>query len=81
MGRKLWSSLEGNEGDAQDRTMKKYLVVIEPTSSGFSAYAPDLPGCIAAGQNRDEVEFNMREAIVFHLDGLREEGQPISQSI
>jgi predicted RNase H-like HicB family nuclease len=58
-------------------TMKKYLIVIEPTETGFSAYSPDLPGCISTGRTREEVELNMREAIGFHLDGLREEGQPV----
>jgi predicted RNase H-like HicB family nuclease len=56
--------------------MKKYLVVIEETSSGFSAYCPDLDGCVSTGTTRAEIENNMREAIEFHLDGLREEGCP-----
>jgi len=55
--------------------MKKYLVVIEKTLTGFSAYSPDLDGCVSTGATREEVEQNMREAIAFHLDGLREEGQ------
>lgn len=55
----------------------RYLAVIEPTATGFSAYAPDLPGCIATGATPEEVARNMREAIEFHLDGLREEGQAI----
>lgn len=59
--------------------MKKYLIVVEPTRTGFSAYSPDLPGCISSGQTREEVERNMREAIVFHLDGLREEGQEVPE--
>ncbi len=59
--------------------MKKYLILIEPTSTGFSAYSPDLPGCIATGPTREEVERNMQEAIAFHLEGLREEGQPIPE--
>lgn len=61
-------------------TMKKYLIVVEPTASGFSAYSPDLPGCIATGETRVKVERNMREAMVFHLDGLREEHQAIPES-
>ena len=56
--------------------MRKYLIVIEETATGFSAYSPDLPGCVATGSTRVEVEDNMREAISFHLDGLREEGVP-----
>jgi predicted RNase H-like HicB family nuclease len=59
--------------------MKKYLIVIEKTTSGFSAYSPDLPGCVSTGHSREEVEKNMREAIAFHLDGLREEGQPVPE--
>ena len=59
--------------------MKKYLIVIEPTKTGFSAYSPDLPGCVSTGRTREEVEQNMREAISFHLDGLREEGQVVPE--
>ncbi|MGC2230960.1 MAG: type II toxin-antitoxin system HicB family antitoxin, partial [Candidatus Acidiferrum sp.] len=59
--------------------MKKYLIVIEPTQTGFSAYSPDLPGCVSTGHTREEVEQNMREAIAFHLDGLREEGQAVPE--
>jgi predicted RNase H-like HicB family nuclease len=59
--------------------MKKYLIVIEPTKTGFSAYSPDLPGCVSTGRTRKEVEQNMREAISFHLDGLREEGQVVPE--
>jgi len=55
----------------------RYLVVIEPTKTGFSAFSPDLPGCVSTGETREEVESNMREAIEFHLDGLREEGEPV----
>ncbi len=56
--------------------MKKYLIVIETTQTRFSAYSPDLPGCVSTGGTREEIERNMREAIASHLDGLREEGQP-----
>jgi predicted RNase H-like HicB family nuclease len=57
----------------------KYLIVIEPTNTGFSAYSPDLPGCASTGQTREECEKNTHEAIEFHLDGLRVDGQPIPQ--
>jgi predicted RNase H-like HicB family nuclease len=57
----------------------KYLIVIEPTETGFSAYSPDVPGCVSTGATRDECEANMREAVDFHLDGLREEGEPIPE--
>jgi predicted RNase H-like HicB family nuclease len=59
--------------------MKKYLIVIEKTLTGFSAYSPDLDGCVSTGATREEVEQNMREAIAFHLDGLREEGQAVPE--
>ena len=52
----------------------KYLVVIEPTATGFSAYSPDLDGCVATGATLDEVQRNIQEAIEFHVDGLRSEG-------
>jgi predicted RNase H-like HicB family nuclease len=54
--------------------MKKYLIVVEETSTGYSAYSPDLPGCVSTGCTREEVERNMREAIEFHLEGMRLEG-------
>ncbi|HEX8359680.1 MAG TPA: type II toxin-antitoxin system HicB family antitoxin [Longimicrobium sp.] len=59
--------------------MKRYLVVVEPTSTGYSAYSPDLPGCISTGRTREEVEANMREAIEFHIEGLRLEGLPVPE--
>ncbi len=59
--------------------MKKYLLVMEETQAGFSVYSPDLPGCVSTGRTRKEVEQNMREAISFHLDGLREEGQTVPE--
>ena len=52
----------------------KYLVIVEETDSGFSAYSPDVPGCIATGATPDEVKREMADAISFHLDGLRAEG-------
>jgi len=57
----------------------RYLVVIEPTETGFSAYSPDLPGCVSTGATREEVERNMQEAIELHLEGLREEGYPVPE--
>lgn len=55
----------------------RYAIVIEKATGNFSAYAPDLPGCVATGNTLEEVEAEMREAIAFHLDGLREDGLPI----
>ena len=57
----------------------KYLVVIEPTDRGFSAYSPDLPRCVSTGATREEVAQNMQEAIELHLEGLREEGYPVPE--
>jgi predicted RNase H-like HicB family nuclease len=59
--------------------MKKYLVVVEKTGTGFSAYSPDLDGCVATGGTRQEVEKNMQEAIRFHLDGMASEGLAIPE--
>ncbi len=55
----------------------QYMVVVEKGANSFGAYVPDLPGCIAAGESRDEVLNLIREAIEFHIEGLREDGQPI----
>src|SRR5450631_1339960 len=51
--------------------MSRYLIIIEETGTGYSAYSPDLPGCAATGAARDSVERQMHDAIEFHLDGLR----------
>ena len=59
--------------------MKKYLIVIEETGTGFSAYSPDLPGCIATGATRADVEREMREAMNFHIEGMRLEGQAVPE--
>jgi len=53
--------------------MKRYLIVIEETGTGYSAYSPDLPGCASTGRTRSEVEGNMQQAIQLHLEGLRDE--------
>jgi predicted RNase H-like HicB family nuclease len=55
----------------------RYLVVVEKGPTSFGAYVPDLPGCVAAGETREEVLALIHEAIEFHLDGLKEDGQPI----
>ena len=54
----------------------RYLIVIEKTATGYSAYSPDLDGCVATGSTREKVERAMQEAIAFHLDGLRQDGRP-----
>jgi predicted RNase H-like HicB family nuclease len=53
--------------------MKKYLIVIERTETGYSAYSPDLPGCVSTGTTPEEVETNMADAISLHLEGLRDD--------
>ena len=57
----------------------KYAVIIEKATRNYSAYVPDLPGCVATGKTRGEAAHNIREAIAFHLDGLREDGLPIPE--
>jgi predicted RNase H-like HicB family nuclease len=60
--------------------MKKYLVIFEKTNTGYSAYSPDIEGCIATGRTRQDVEKNIQEAIVFHIEGLTIEGYVTPQS-
>jgi predicted RNase H-like HicB family nuclease len=55
----------------------KYMVVIEEGNTSYGAHVPDLPGCIAVGQSREEVLRLIREAIEFHIEGLREAGEPV----
>lgn len=57
----------------------RYAIVIERAESNYSAYVPDLPGCIATGATLEEVEQQIREAIEFHLEGMREDGVPVPQ--
>ena len=59
--------------------MKRYAVIIERAESNYGAYVPDLPGCISTGATVEEVERNIREAIEFHLEGMRLVGEPIPE--
>lgn len=59
--------------------MRRYLVVFEPTPTGYSVYAPDLRGCVTTGRTRPEAETNIREAVEFHLMGLLEEGERLPE--
>ncbi|MCX6376243.1 MAG: type II toxin-antitoxin system HicB family antitoxin [Armatimonadetes bacterium] len=59
--------------------MREYLVVYERGDRNWSAYVPDLPGCVAAGDTRAQVARLIKEAIEFHIDGVREEGLPIPE--
>jgi predicted RNase H-like HicB family nuclease len=65
-------------GEAAE-TVKKYLIIVEKTETGYSAYSPDLPGCGSTGETKEEVERNIQEAIQFHLERLREEGYEIPE--
>ena len=58
----------------------RYAVVYEKTPNNYSAYVPDLPGCVATGATREEVERNIREAIELHLEGMRREGEAIPEA-
>ncbi|MBZ0090334.1 MAG: type II toxin-antitoxin system HicB family antitoxin [Thermoanaerobaculia bacterium] len=60
--------------------MHKFLIVIENAGANFSAYSPDLPGCIATGSTREETERNMVEAIRLHIEGMHEDNLPIPES-
>jgi predicted RNase H-like HicB family nuclease len=60
--------------------MYRFLVVIEKADGNYSAYSPDLPGCIATGVTREEVERNMHEAIELHVQGLLEDNLPVPES-
>ncbi|MBO6795341.1 MAG: type II toxin-antitoxin system HicB family antitoxin [Balneolaceae bacterium] len=55
----------------------KYVIVIESVENGFSAYVPDLPGCVTVGESREEVEGHIQEAILLHLEGMNEDGLEI----
>jgi predicted RNase H-like HicB family nuclease len=59
--------------------MKKYAVVIELAGANYSAYVPDLPGCVAVGDTVEEAEREIAEAIEIHIEGLREDGLPIPE--
>lgn len=60
--------------------MPKYLIVIEKSSSGFSAYSPDVYGCIATGSSLEDTLANMESTLEFHLEGLLEDGEPIPEA-
>jgi len=57
----------------------EYAVIYEKTGTGYGAYAPDLPGCVSTGRTLEEAKQNIREAIAFHLDGIREDGYPVPE--
>lgn len=57
----------------------RYAIVMEPAGDNYSAYVPDLPGCVATGATIEEVERQIREAIEFHMEGMRQDGEAIPQ--
>jgi predicted RNase H-like HicB family nuclease len=59
--------------------MKEYLVIFEWTGNNYSAYVPDLPGCISTGKTIEEIEINIKEAIELYIDTLKEDGQPVPE--
>lgn len=59
--------------------MMKYSIIIEKANGNYSAYCPDLPGCVATGLTVEEARRNMKEAIKRHIEGLREDGLPVPQ--
>jgi predicted RNase H-like HicB family nuclease len=59
------------------KATKEYLVILEHEGKAWGAYVPDLPGCVAVGTSRDEVERLIREAIPLHLESMREHGEPV----
>ena len=59
--------------------MNRYLIILEETATGYSAYSPDLTGCIASGSTREEAESEMHGAIAFHIEGLRLAGEPVPE--
>ena len=59
----------------------RYAIVIEQAEGNYSAFVPDLPGCVATGNTLPEIEQKIREAIAFHLDGLREDGLEIPKAL
>lgn len=60
--------------------MHRFLIVIEKADGNYSAYSPDLPGCVATGVTREDVEKNMHEAIEMHIQGLLKDKQPVPES-
>ena len=60
--------------------MNRYLIIIEKANSNFSAYSPDVPGCVATGSTRAEAEREMRAALQMHIEGIREDGLPVPES-
>jgi predicted RNase H-like HicB family nuclease len=61
--------------------MYRFLIIIEKANGNYSAYSPDLPGCIATGKTREETERNMHEAVEMHVQGMIEDNTPVPESV
>lgn len=61
--------------------MYRFLIIIEKTKNNYSAYSPDLPGCVATGKTRDEAAFNMHEAVEMHVRGLIKDNLPVPKPV
>jgi len=59
--------------------MFRFLIIVEKVNDNYSAYSPDIAGCVATGKTREEAEANMHEAIAFHIEGLKEDRLPIPE--
>jgi predicted RNase H-like HicB family nuclease/predicted RNA binding protein YcfA (HicA-like mRNA interferase family) len=68
-------------GRAEGEPLMRYAIVIEKAAGNYSAYVPDLPGCVATGADVAALEENMRDAIRFHIDGLKEDGLPVPEPL
>jgi len=69
-----------NVPEGSGEAMHRFLIIIEEGKHNYSAYVPDLPGCVATGHTREEVEKNMHEAIILHLKGMIKDQEPIPTS-
>ena len=70
---------ESKQVEGWSKAMKKYLIIVEESETGYSSFSPDAPGCGSTGKTKDAVERNIQAAIEFHLEGLREEGYEIPE--
>jgi predicted RNA binding protein YcfA (HicA-like mRNA interferase family)/predicted RNase H-like HicB family nuclease len=74
------NSTSNRRNSSKGGSMHRFLVVIERVEDNYSAYLPDLPGCVAAGDTREEVEQNIHEAIQMHVQGMADDGESIPES-
>ena len=77
--RGTWASITKRAGLKESTDEMRYTIVIEKSPANYAAYAPDLPGCVATGATREETVDEMRRAIEFHIESLREHGDPVPE--